>query len=483
MRIPLLVLTLTTLAAGPCIPSLCNASNTLLTGKKATLKFSSDVNRRSLKISSKDARINIGAGLGSSDDPRSVGASVRVMTSAGDVFSVSYTLPASHWSLLGKPDKPRGYKYKDTAREMSNVRKVIIKTGKSLKIDIRGESVFSLSSSPDPLNVFLRLGSERLCTAFGGEVNFRMNDRYIAKKADTAWGCDPIVPSVTFTDSTFQGFNVVSYIPPNPVAVAFIFHGTGGGAAFARKINTVETLNELIERGYGFVSTESTDRTNLLRWDASDPSMVTNPDLARLAALHDDAIAQGLIQATTPLVGIGMSNGSRFVTLWATSFSNNGRPVAAITAAMGTIAQPVVDQGGLTIPTVFIMAENDTTISNDSFLQDFNDTQAAGVPAVLYQSLETPLTANRFLRVPGVDSPLAQQLFDAGVATGIWDSSGQRIVTMAEVPALFDTLVVPPAAIPMSTDLESEAKVVLGRHHYTGRFSREIADFFDAHLP
>lgn len=96
-------------------------------------------------------------------------------------------------------------------------------------------------------------------------MNFKPNNRYTAKNADAAWGCDPIVRSLTLADSAFQGFNVVSCIPPNPVAIVFVFHGTGGGAAFAREINTVEPLNELIERGYGFVSTESTDRSVLLR--------------------------------------------------------------------------------------------------------------------------------------------------------------------------------------------------------------------------
>lgn len=211
--------------------------------------------------------------------------------------------------------------------------------------------------------------------------------------------------------------------------------------------------------------------------------MTSNPYLTRLAALHDDLISQGLIQTSTPLVGIGMSNGSRFVTLWATAFTANGRPVDAITASMGTIAQPVLDQGGLAVPTVFLTAENDTTTDNPTIIQQFNDTQASGVPAVFYQSLETPLTANRFLRAAGVDSPLAQDLFDAGVATGVWNSAGQRIVTLPQVSSLLDTLVVPPAAIPMSNDLQSETKAVLAIHQYTGRFSREIADFFDSHLP
>ncbi len=467
----------------PCLPKSARASDTLLTGKKATLKFNVDVSRRSLKVTSKDERINLGAGPGSADDPRTVGANVRIMTSAGDVFAVSYSLPATRWTLIGKPDNPKGYKYKDSAREVSNVRKVIIKTDKFLKVGIRGESAFSLSTAPDPLNVSLTLGSRRLCTAFGGDVGFKPGSKYTAKNAETAWGCDPITPSVNFTDSTFQGFDVVSYIPPNPVAIAFVFHGTGGNARFARKINTVETLNELIERGYGFVSTESTDRLVNLKWDASDPSLVSNPDLARLAALHDDMIAQGLVQASTPLVGIGMSNGSRFVTLWGTAFANDGRPVAAITASMGRVAQPVLDQGGLAIPTVFVIAENDQVIDNAQVIQQFNNMLAAGVPTVFHETFETALTANRFLRVAGVDSPLSREICDAGVATGIWNTSGQRIVTLEQAATLIDTVVLPPAAIPMHNAIQAEAKVVLGLHQYTGSFSREIADFFDAHLP
>lgn len=112
-----------------------------------------------------------------------------------------------------------------------------------------------------------------------------------------------------------------------------------------------------------------------------------------------------------------------------------------------------------------------------------SDPLAAGVPAIFRETFETPLTANRFLRVAGVDSPLSREIFDAGVATGVWDGSGQRVVTLQEAAALLDTLVLPPAAVPMANDIRAEAKVVLGLHQYTGSFSHDIAGFFDAQLP
>lgn len=53
-----LSLALATMVLVTSTPSLALVNDTLLTGKKATVKFNADVNRRSLKIFSKDQRIH-----------------------------------------------------------------------------------------------------------------------------------------------------------------------------------------------------------------------------------------------------------------------------------------------------------------------------------------------------------------------------------------------------------------------------------------
>ena len=129
--------------------------------------------------------------------------------------------------------------------------------------------------------------------------------------------------------STFEGFPVISYVPEHPRGMVYVFHGSNGSANFAERVETTDVLNRLIARGYGFVSTSSTERTGDKRWNAADPSLTTNPDLARLVRLQANLVATTGLEANTPLVGIGMSNGARFVTLWGQSWRNAGYPVKA----------------------------------------------------------------------------------------------------------------------------------------------------------
>ena len=100
-------------------------------------------------------------------------------------------------------------------------------------------------------------------------------------------GCvTPVTPSVTFTHSTFEGFPVISYVPDHPVAMIYLFHGSNGSADFAEKVETTAVLNTFIARGYGFVSTSSTERTGDRRWEQGNQSLTNNPDLSRLLRLQ-----------------------------------------------------------------------------------------------------------------------------------------------------------------------------------------------------
>lgn len=172
----------------------------------------------------------------------------------------------------------------------------------------------------------------------------------------------PITPSVVYQQSTFEGFDVTSYVPENPTGMIYLFHGSGGsGANFATKVDTVDVLNRFVAEGYGFVSTSSTERTGDMRWEQGNPSLTTNPDLARLVRLQAHLVATTPLESTTPLAGIGMSNGSRFVTLWGETWNDAGYPVEVIWASHGKIAEPVVASGGLTVPTVFSTSVNDFT--------------------------------------------------------------------------------------------------------------------------
>ena len=89
-------------------------------------------------------------------------------------------------------------------------------------------------------------------------------------------GC-AVTPSVPFNHSTFEGFEVISYVPEHPRGLVYVFHGTNGSARFAERVETVDVLNRLIASGYGFVSTSSTERTGDRRWDVANASTHDQP--------------------------------------------------------------------------------------------------------------------------------------------------------------------------------------------------------------
>ncbi len=296
-------------------------------------------------------------------------------------------------------------------------------------------------------------------------------------------GC-AVTPSVPFDHTTFEGYEVISYVPENPRGVVYLFHGTNGSAAFAEKVETVAMLNQLIAEGYGFVSTSSTERTGNRRWNVFDPSLTTNPDLARLARLHAHIIATTAATTTTPLLGIGMSNGARFVTLWGQTWKNAGYPLKAIWASMGRIAPPVSAPGALTVPTVFSTAVNDFTSPPGPIIQDYAATRQAGTPAELHVSGERKLSPNPYLRIPGIDGGEARQIFDALVDTGVWNEEGARIVPdIEQAAAQAGTAQLPPSVAPQAAEIGNETAVQLAVHQFTAEYAPQVRAFFDRFAP
>lgn len=292
----------------------------------------------------------------------------------------------------------------------------------------------------------------------------------------------PITPQPPPTASTFEGFDVVSYVPANPKGLVYLFHGTGGSADFATKVDTVDVLNRFVADGYGYVSTSSTERTGDKRWLQSDPSLTTNPDLARLTRLQQHLVATTGVTSTTPLVGIGMSNGARFVTLWGQTWKAAGYPVKAIWASAGRIASPVAT---LTVPTIFSTSVNDFTVPPGQILADYARTTSAGTSTRFFDSKETPLTAPRFQRIPGVDANEANQIVAALRTTGVWNQEGTRVVPdvqQAVAQAMTAQLPASVTAAGLGNDVANEVARILAVHQFTSEFAVDALAFVNAQL-
>jgi len=291
-------------------------------------------------------------------------------------------------------------------------------------------------------------------------------------------GC-VVEPSFTYSRSTFEGFDVVAYVPAEPVGLVYVFHGTGGSARFAEKLETVDLLNTLTGRGYAFVATDSTDRVDR-QWATGSRSLTDNADLARLARLHAHLVATTSVGETTPIMAAGMSNGAAFASVFAQSFADAGYPVRASAMFMGRIAPVVRNGGGLTVPTYFVAGENDPVVAASAISFDHATTRGAGIPTSLYVAAEKPLTAARFLRIPGVDGSEAQATFDAFVSTGSFAADGTRLVPIEDVASAPITF---PASLTgaQRADVRDQVEVVLAVHEMRADAKVGIGNFFDAH--
>jgi hypothetical protein len=296
-------------------------------------------------------------------------------------------------------------------------------------------------------------------------------------------GC-AVTPVVPFQHSTFEGFDVISYVPDHPRGMVYLFHGTGGSANFAEKVETTDVLNRLILRGYGFVSTSSTERTGDRRWDASDPSVTTNPDLARLGRLQAHLVATTPIEANTPLVGIGMSNGARFVTLWGQSWRDAGYPVKAIWASHGRTAQPYSGNGALKVPVVFTTSVNDFTAQSGGIAASFIAAHNYGTPSEFYMSQERNLNAAQYERVPGIDPEEAKQIFFSLVASGVWDGNGKRVDSdVVDAATRASTAKLPASVAPQRNSINDESLLILAVHQFTAEYAEKVIAFFDKYVP
>jgi hypothetical protein len=138
------------------------------TGAKLVLK---DAPKPSLALLSKDARVGLGRGTGSPDDPVANGGSLRVLSAAGAPFDDTYALPAAGWRLLSASKPEAGFRYSGPSSDA--IQSVIVKPGKQIKIKGKGSALgHDLASDPEAVTVELRLGERRYCIRFGGTTSF-----------------------------------------------------------------------------------------------------------------------------------------------------------------------------------------------------------------------------------------------------------------------------------------------------------------------
>jgi predicted esterase len=298
---------------------------------------------------------------------------------------------------------------------------------------------------------------------------------------------EPVVATYQVQRSSFEGFAVDSYVPEHPAGVVYLFHGTGGDATFATRLESVDVLDELVARGYGFVATESTNRQTK-QWNTDDPSMDSNPDLARMARLRQHVIDTTAVEPDTPTYGIGMSNGAAFVALWAAASTRAGQPVAAIGMYMAPVTRATMSIGGVPVPTFMVTGATDSITNPANEQATLAAIGTKGIPTEYHQVPERNVVAARYLRIPGVDETTAAGIVQALQDANVVDASGRLLVDPAkltdpdEQKTVDRGIALPTSLTPsQQVDVQAETKAMIGEHQFNAEFKVANADFFDAH--
>ena len=225
---------------------------------------------------------------------------------------------------------------------------------------------------------------------------------------------------INFTNLIINGSQVFYYVPATYRGIIIPFHGAGGSAngwTTTRGIDNLELLRYAAANGYAIVVTESKDRINK-RWETSTGA--ASVDIANIDIILNSLTTNGVIASGKPFYGVGMSQGSGFLSL----ISSVKNYKAAALYCLGGIDQ-IYDNS--TIPTIWNMAQKDITEDPNRLVTanaNYQKLQNRTIPSVYYVNEPSPLAPNRFTIIPGIDANGSVAIFNALKSAGYINAKG-----------------------------------------------------------
>ena len=270
---------------------------------------------------------------------------------------------------------------------------------------------------------------------------------------------------------TFEDFPVFALIPPNPRALVFAFHGSGGQASFLNGIHPTQIWNAMYDAQIAVVGSESTDRKHGV-WLGND-DLDENIDMQRMARLRDHLIATTEVEEDAPVFGWGFSNGGGFVGDFLVMADELSWPVAG-----GLIHNSVLQQA-VDVPVWFTTNENDgITPSTKASAEQHAE---RGLDAPYVERSERSWQVDDMLLNPSYDEEESQAVFDELVAFEFIDASGARLRTLDNLEAAM-RYYSNNSTLPGPDRVTTLLRVVWATHRTSGSFACEERDFVLRHL-
>lgn len=286
------------------------------------------------------------------------------------------------------------------------------------------------------------------------------------------WGSGPfapITPTFQFEDIDFEGSRVTVHIPENPVGLLFVFHGTDGDIASVSQIEWIELYDLLVPQGVGIVLSSSVDRVERV-WDSHDEDPATNDDFPRLSRLRDQLIETTAVDADTPILSIGFSNGANYALVFTNMAHAEGWDVRGFSSHQGG------QQVTTLLPGIYASAENDELSGQPDNMAPLADLCSDFTQRTCphYVGHEIPLDPEWFARMPYYTVQQSQAMFDELVGMGIVDSEGGRLTDLLEMESVFETYLATSQA-PSPSWIPTQLRVVWATHRFSSEHAAEEA--------
>jgi len=220
-------------------------------------------------------------------------------------------------------------------------------------------------------------------------------------------------PQWAFTTEAINGVQVISYIPPNPVGLIFVFHGLTLRAKGV-VVDNIEGLifsRDAVAAGYGVVAPDSVGPSGV-SWDLTT-LQASNPDVRNVQAIVQAFLARGAITSQTPLFGLGISRGTFFVDR--AMLAVGGKAVAHMIGGGSAI---YLDLLPVPVSAIWVIAANDSDPGigpqgNANALVNFNGHVNRGNSARFYTHFPSPVYPLRFWRIPGLTAQDSEAVHQA----------------------------------------------------------------------
>lgn len=300
----------------------------------------------------------------------------------------------------------------------------------------------------------------------------------------------------TLTNEQIQGVDtlkhVISYFPNNnPKGVIYLFHGTGGSASgWITFTENLQFVKDAIADTFALIITESEETTyntdfngdGAIRWKIYPYTIAGNVDIRNINAITDTFINRNVMNATTPKYAVGMSDGSFFGTVVASTLN--------FQAMVSYCGQGITSlYATTTVPNRWCMAMRDDNSNvgqpgNAQALTNSNTLTNRNICSTYSIHPQTPLYPQRFQRVLFVNSTQSQNLFTELLNKGFINSANYLNINGDSIFILYQ---LNPSSFPIlnsfgfyqKTDIQNELNASFSQHQFYSDYDKTTLNFLN----